>query len=64
MPQWIYVYFKGGRGQMDLTFTGASDYKMAQMVEELLEPDMNLVKTGKSASVRLDYRSKSLMYAK
>jgi len=53
MPQRIYVYFKGSRGQMDLTFTGASNYKMAQMVEGLMEPDMDLVKTGKSTAIRL-----------
>lgn len=38
---------------MDLTFTDTVDRVMAPLIEPVLEPDMDLVQTGNSASIRI-----------
>lgn len=52
-PQRVYVSFKGDRGYMDLTFTGAAAHGMSARIARLLDPDMTVHQTGKSAAIRL-----------
>ncbi|WP_038384410.1 hypothetical protein [Bradyrhizobium elkanii] len=53
MPQRYYVSFKGDRGYIDLTFTSSVAYKFGPLVAAILDPDMTVHQTGKSAAIRL-----------
>lgn len=53
MPQRYYVSFKGDRGQIDLTFTGSIAHKFGSLIRPLLDPDMTIHQTGKSAAIRI-----------
>jgi len=52
-PLRTYVSLKGDRGYTDLTFTGSTAYRLAPLVTPILEPDMTVHQTGKSAAVRI-----------
>jgi hypothetical protein len=52
-PQRTYVSLKGDRGYTDLTFTGSTAYRLAPLVTPILEPDMTVHQTGKSAAIRI-----------
>ncbi|MET3364703.1 hypothetical protein [Bradyrhizobium ottawaense] len=52
-PRRIYVSFKGDRGFMDLTFTGSLAHRFADEVAPLLQRDMTVHQTGKSAAIRI-----------
>jgi hypothetical protein len=52
-PRRIYVSFKGDRGFMDLTFTGSLARLFSPLVKPLLEDDMTVHQTGKSAAIRI-----------
>jgi hypothetical protein len=53
-PRRIYVSFKGGRGFMDLTFTDSLAPLFFPLVKPLLDDDMTVHQTGKSAAIRLE----------
>lgn len=44
---------KADRGQVDLQFAGMGTAELHRLVEDLIEPDMTIVKAAKSASVRV-----------
>jgi len=52
-PRRIYVSFKGDRGYMDLTFTNSLAHLFSGSVASLLDADMTVHQTGKSAAIRL-----------
>jgi hypothetical protein len=52
-PLRIYVSFKGDRGFMDLTFTGCRSFRFEPLAKPLLERDMTIHQTGKSAAIRI-----------
>jgi hypothetical protein len=53
MPQRFYVSFKGDRGQIDLTFTGSAAHRFHSQTVSILDQDMTVHQTGKSAAIRL-----------
>ena len=53
-PRRVYIFMKGDRGQMDLTFTGVTAHQFHQRVSHLLEPEMTIHQTAASAAVRLE----------
>jgi hypothetical protein len=52
-PRRIYISFKGDRGFIDLTFTGSTAHLFSPLVQPLLEDDMTVHQTGKSAAIRI-----------
>lgn len=52
-PRRIYVSLKGDRGFIDLTFTASLARLFSPLVKHLLEHDMTVHQTGKSAAIRL-----------
>jgi hypothetical protein len=52
-PRHIYISLKGDRGFMDLTFTSALARLFSPLVKTILEPDMTVHQTGKSAAIRI-----------
>lgn len=53
MAKGIYILCKGSDGKADLTFNGVSREDLAHAVSDVLEPDMTVHQTGKSAALRL-----------
>ena len=52
-PRRIYVSLKGDRGFMDLTFTASLARLFSPLVNPLLESDMTVHQTGRSAAIRI-----------
>lgn len=52
-PRRIYVSLKGDRGFIDLTFTSSLARLLSPLVGPLLENDMSVHQTGKSAALRI-----------
>jgi hypothetical protein len=52
-PRRIYVSLKGDRGYIDLTFTNSLSRLFSALVKPLLEDDMTVHQTGKSAAIRI-----------
>ena len=52
-PRRIYISFKGDRGFMDLTFTGSVAHLFSDQVREIIQSDMTVHQTGKSAAIRI-----------
>jgi hypothetical protein len=52
-PRRIYVSLKGDRGFIDLTFTSSLARLFSPMVASLIDPDMTVHQTGKSAAIRI-----------
>jgi hypothetical protein len=52
-PRYTYVLLKGSKGFVDLTFTGTLARIFSPLVRQLLEDDMEIYQTGKSAAIRL-----------
>ena len=53
LPKRIYISFKGDRGFMDLTFSDSLAHELIHLVRPLLDPDMTVHQTGKSAAIRI-----------
>lgn len=53
-PRRIYISFKGDRGFMDLTFTATVARLFVPLVKQLLEGDMTVHQTGRSAAIRIE----------
>ena len=52
-PRYTSVLLKGSAGFVDLTFTGTLARLFSPLVRSLLEDDMEIYQTGKSAAIRL-----------
>lgn len=52
-PRRIYISLKGDRGFIDLTFTSSLARLFSPWVNPLLEHDMTVHQTGKSAAIRI-----------
>ena len=52
-PRRVYISLKGDRGFIDLTFTSSLARLFSPLVKPLLENDMTVHQTGKSAAVRI-----------
>lgn len=52
-PRRIYISLKGDRGFIDLTFTPSLARLFSPWVNPLLERDMTVHQTGKSAAIRI-----------
>jgi hypothetical protein len=52
-PRRIYISFKGDRGFIDLTFTACAVRLFSPLVQLLLEDDMTVHQTSKSAAIRI-----------
>jgi hypothetical protein len=52
-PRRIYISLKGDRGFMDLTFTASLARLFSPLVKQLLDQDMTVHQTGKSAAIRI-----------
>ncbi len=52
-PRWVYVSMKGDRGFMDLTFGRCLSHLLSPQVSPLLDSDMTIHQTGKSAAIRI-----------
>jgi hypothetical protein len=52
-PRHIYISLKGDRGFIDLTFTSSLARLFSPLVNPLLERDMTVHQTGKSAAIRI-----------
>lgn len=52
-PKDTYLALKGGRGNIDLTFTRTEAYLLSEMIGRILDTDMTVHQTGAAAAVRL-----------
>lgn len=52
-PRLINVSFKGGRGEIDLTFGATTAHRFHELVGDLLEPDMTVHQASASTGIRL-----------
>jgi hypothetical protein len=53
LPRRIYISLKGDRGFIDLTFTGSVAHLFFEETRPILEADMTVHQTGKSAAIRI-----------
>lgn len=53
MPKRVYIFLKGDRGQVDLTFSNTDAAQFHPLATPLLEQGMSIVKTSASAAIRL-----------
>ena len=60
MPNGVSINFKNDRGFMDLTFNGWSEAGLRKRIASAIEADMMVTRTGKSASVRLQFKPLSM----
>jgi hypothetical protein len=54
MPKYVYVSLKGGKGQVDLTFSETVAYRFDALIKSLLEDGMTVHQTGKAAAIRIE----------
>jgi hypothetical protein len=52
-PRRVYLFVKGDRGIMDLTFTACRAYLLQPQIKDLLDERMTVHQTGKSAAIRI-----------
>jgi hypothetical protein len=53
LPRRIYISLKGDRGFVDLTFTSSIAHLFFEEITPILEDDMTVHQTGKSAAIRI-----------
>jgi hypothetical protein len=53
-PKRTYINLKGGRGQVDLTFSRTNAAEFDARVRSLLEPEMSILQTSESAAIRIE----------